>query len=114
MPRRQRSASVRPSCTNYSPPVLFTAKSTEMVFKDAAAHAVGVAAGSAVGHAIGSGITGLFRRRGQQPHHSDLVEEGPCAKEMRQFLKCTEENDDLSVCKEFNDAVRRCHREYNI
>ncbi|XP_039493096.1 coiled-coil-helix-coiled-coil-helix domain-containing protein 10, mitochondrial [Drosophila santomea] len=114
MPRRQRSASVRPSCTNYSSPVLFTAKSTEMVFKDAAAHAVGVAAGSAVGHAIGSGITGLFRRRGQQPHHSDLVEEGPCAKEMRQFLKCTEENDDLSVCKEFKDAVRRCHREYNI
>jgi len=114
MPRKQRSASVKAGSTNYMPAVVPTVTNSEMVFKEAAAHAVGVAAGSVVGHAIGSGITGLFRRRDQQPHHSDLVEEGPCAKEMKQFLKCTEDNDDLSVCKEFNDAVRRCHRQYNI
>ncbi|XP_016996491.2 coiled-coil-helix-coiled-coil-helix domain-containing protein 10, mitochondrial [Drosophila takahashii] len=114
MPRRQRSASAKPSTISHLPVVLPTTRSSEMIFKDVAAHAAGVAAGSAVGHAIGAGITGLFRGRGQQPHHSDLVEEGPCAKEMKQFLKCTEENDDLNVCKEFNDAVRRCHRHYNI
>ncbi|XP_017020918.1 coiled-coil-helix-coiled-coil-helix domain-containing protein 2 [Drosophila kikkawai] len=91
-------------------------RSSGKVFKDVAAHAAGVAAGSAVGHAIGAGITGLFRGHGNgnNARHSDLVEEGPCASEMKQFLKCTEESEDLNLCKEFNDAVRRCHKHYNI
>ncbi|XP_037731615.1 coiled-coil-helix-coiled-coil-helix domain-containing protein 10, mitochondrial [Drosophila subpulchrella] len=114
MPRRQRSASAKPSSMCNLPVVLPTTRSSEMILRDVAAQAAGVAAGSAVGHAIGAGITGLFRGRGQQPHHSDLVEEGPCAREMKQFLKCTEENRDLNVCKVFRDAVRRCHRLYNI
>ncbi|XP_017065672.1 coiled-coil-helix-coiled-coil-helix domain-containing protein 10, mitochondrial [Drosophila eugracilis] len=114
MPRRQRSASAKPSTTNRLPVMLPSTRSSEMIFKDVAAHAAGVAAGSVVGHAIGTGITGLFRGRGQQPHHSDLVEEGPCATEMKQFLKCLEDKDDLNACKEFNDAMRRCHRQHNI
>ncbi|EDX15077.1 coiled-coil-helix-coiled-coil-helix domain-containing protein 10, mitochondrial [Drosophila simulans] len=114
MSRKRRSFSVAAGRSNHMPVLVPAVKSSEMVFKEAAAHAAGVAAGSAVGHAIGSGITGLLRRGDQQPRHSDLVEEGPCAKEMKQFLKCIEENYDLSVCKEFNDAVRRCHRQNNI
>ncbi|KAH8247706.1 hypothetical protein KR038_008795, partial [Drosophila bunnanda] len=90
--------------------------STAAVFKEVAAHAAGVAAGSTVGHTIGAGITGLFRGNGHgnNARHSDLVQEGPCASEMRQFLKCTEENADLNMCKEFNDAVRQCHKRYNV
>ncbi|XP_020811352.1 coiled-coil-helix-coiled-coil-helix domain-containing protein 10, mitochondrial [Drosophila serrata] len=85
-------------------------------FNEVATRSAGVAAGSTVGHVIGAGLTGFFRGNGHGNNslHSDLVEDGPCAAEMRQFLKCIEENDDLNMCKEFNDAVRQCHKSYNI
>uniref|UniRef100_A0A6P4FFE4 Coiled-coil-helix-coiled-coil-helix domain-containing protein 10, mitochondrial-like n=1 Tax=Drosophila rhopaloa TaxID=1041015 RepID=A0A6P4FFE4_DRORH len=99
-------------------------------FKDMATTAAGVAAGSAVGHAVGAGLTGMFQGRGQAapaqeksqegasssaPKPLELVEDGPCAFELRQFLKCTEENGkDLSVCKEFNEAMQQCRRRYNV
>ncbi|KAH8306397.1 hypothetical protein KR018_010303 [Drosophila ironensis] len=102
-------------------------RSTGEVFKDMATTAAGVAAGSAVGHAVGAGITGIFSGRGQTAaapsaeaatpapsQRSELVEDGPCAAELRKFLKCTEENTDISVCKEFNEAVQQCRRRYNV
>ncbi|XP_030564118.1 coiled-coil-helix-coiled-coil-helix domain-containing protein 10, mitochondrial-like [Drosophila novamexicana] len=98
-------------------------RSTSDVMKDMAATAAGVAVGSAVGHAVGAGITGAFSGRGQaateQPAaqskpRSELVEEGPCAAEIRQFLKCSEENSDLTVCQDFNEAMKRCRQRYNI
>ncbi|XP_064555271.1 coiled-coil-helix-coiled-coil-helix domain-containing protein 10, mitochondrial-like [Drosophila montana] len=98
-------------------------RSTSDVMKDMAATAAGVAVGSAVGHAVGAGITGAFSGRGQaateQPAAerkppSELVEEGPCAVEIRQFLKCSEENSDLTVCQDFNEAMKRCRQRYNI
>ncbi|KAH8308199.1 hypothetical protein KR059_008058 [Drosophila kikkawai] len=114
-------------------------RSTGDMFKDMATTAAGVAAGSAVGHAVGAGVTGMFSGRGQsgtaqqeqqqapqqqqesevkniqQPYRShQLVEDGPCAFELRQFLKCTEENNDISVCKEFNEAMQQCRRRYNV
>lgn len=102
--------------------------------KDMAATAAGVAVGSAVGHAVGAGITGAFSGGGgggghpaaaaQQPaasgapvaeqRFSDLDENGPCAMEIRAFLKCSEENSDLSVCQSLNDALKRCRQRYNI
>ncbi|XP_017065671.1 coiled-coil-helix-coiled-coil-helix domain-containing protein 2 [Drosophila eugracilis] len=107
-------------------------------FKDMATTAAGVAAGSAVGHAVGAGLTGMFQGRGQSApakeetrqeesvgaaasaasvasHKTQLVEDGPCAFELRQFLKCTEENsNDISVCKDFNEAMQQCRRRYNV
>ncbi|EDW39215.1 GL13971 [Drosophila persimilis] len=103
------------------------------MFKDMATTAAGVAAGSAVGHAVGAGITGLFgggrgssvpaSQQGEQAappvpvqaqRSGEFVEDGPCAYELRQFLKCTEENSDLSVCQGFNEAMKDCRRRYNI
>lgn len=109
--------------------------STADRFKDMATTAAGVAAGSAVGHAVGAGLTGMFQGRGQTAPAKEqsqqegslgasasqsvpkpqLVEDGPCAFELRQFLKCTEDNSsDLSVCKEFNEAMQQCRRRYNV
>ncbi|XP_016996490.2 coiled-coil-helix-coiled-coil-helix domain-containing protein 10, mitochondrial [Drosophila takahashii] len=106
--------------------------STKERFKDMATTAAGVAAGSAVGHAVGAGLTGMFQGKAkEQPqqegaaaapaasssshHNPQLVEDGPCAFELRQFLKCTEENgSDLSICKEFNEAMQQCRRRYNV
>lgn len=109
-----------------------TGRSAGDVMKDMAATAAGVAVGSAVGHAVGAGITGAFSGGGrgasepaapQQPaapqpvgekQCSDLDENGPCALEIRQFLKCTEENSDLTVCQCFNDALKKCRQRYNL
>lgn len=33
---------------------------------------------------------------------------GPCAWEIKQFLKCASDNDDLSLCSGFNEAIRQC------
>ncbi|EDW16285.1 coiled-coil-helix-coiled-coil-helix domain-containing protein 10, mitochondrial [Drosophila mojavensis] len=99
-------------------------RSTGDVMKDMAATAAGVAVGSAVGHAVGAGITGAFSGSGkatvaaeqpaaEQQRQSELVEEGPCAFEIRQFLKCSEENTDLNVCRDFNEAMKRCRQRYN-
>ncbi|EDW84512.1 uncharacterized protein Dwil_GK14164 [Drosophila willistoni] len=101
-------------------------RSTGDVFKDMAATATGVAVGSAVGHAVGAGITGAFSGRGQAARaepaaeqtqaqrRSELVEDGPCSFEIRQFLKCSEENSDLTVCQSFNEAMQRCRQRYNL
>lgn len=108
-----------------------TGRSAGDVMKDMAATAAGVAVGSAVGHAVGAGITGAFSGGGRgasepapqpaaaaQPvgekQCSELDENGPCALEIRQFLKCTEENSDLSVCQCFNDALKKCRQRYNL
>ncbi|XP_041447520.1 coiled-coil-helix-coiled-coil-helix domain-containing protein 10, mitochondrial-like [Drosophila obscura] len=108
------------------------ARGTGNMFKDMATTAAGVAAGSAVGHAVGAGITGLFggRAKSAAANHqgdqaaapvtvqaqgtSELVEDAPCTYELRQFLKCTEENSDLTVCQGFNEAMKECRRRYNI
>ncbi|BFF92335.1 coiled-coil-helix-coiled-coil-helix domain-containing protein 10 mitochondrial-like [Drosophila madeirensis] len=103
------------------------------LFKDMAATAAGVAAGSAVGHVVGAGITSLFGGGGgnsvpanqpaeqaappvavQAQRTSELVDDAPCAYELRQFLKCTEENSDLTACQGFNEAMKECRRRYNI
>ncbi|KAH8306193.1 hypothetical protein KR018_003668 [Drosophila ironensis] len=121
MPRTNRISPARtPPAANSNLPAVQTApkksiaRSTGGAIKEMAAQMAGMAAGSAVGHAVGSGIVGLFRDPKDTVKHSTLVPEGPCAFEMKQFLKCTEENADLSVCKEFNDAVRNCHKQYNL
>ncbi|SPP80848.1 coiled-coil-helix-coiled-coil-helix domain-containing protein 10, mitochondrial-like [Drosophila guanche] len=103
------------------------------LFKDMAATAAGVAAGSAVGHVVGAGISSLFGGGGgnsvpanqpaeqaappvavQAQRTSELVDDSPCAYELRQFLKCTEENSDLTACQGFNEAMKECRRRYNI
>ncbi|KAH8355568.1 hypothetical protein KR200_005822 [Drosophila serrata] len=141
-PTKNSVADEKPSTSTSAPAAEGKGRSTGDMFKDMATTAAGVAAGSAVGHAVGAGITGMFSGRGQtapaqeeeqqkqQPSQQkeesgarnlqqqyrshQLVEDGPCAFELRQFLKCTEENNDISVCKEFNEAMQQCRRRYNV
>nr|BAN20231.1 gamma-subunit,methylmalonyl-CoA decarboxylase, putative [Riptortus pedestris] len=95
------------------------------LFKQMAATAGGVAVGSAVGHVVGHGITGMFSGGGgsevaaqQQvpasaapaPIGSAQPQEptGPCAWEIKQFLKCAQDQSDISLCAGFNEAIRQC------
>ena len=93
-----------------------------------AATAGGVAVGSAVGHVAGSAITGMMSGGGgssnepqqqqpqqqqqsymQQPYQQQQQQqEGPCAWEVKQFIQCAQNQNDLTLCDGFNEALRQC------
>jgi hypothetical protein len=85
--------------------------------------AAGVAIGSVAGHAI----TGLFsggskdeapaQQQQQQPMsqqspsafgQQEPAQNGPCAWEIKQFLQCAQQQNDLTLCDGFNEAIRQC------
>ncbi|XP_014281364.1 coiled-coil-helix-coiled-coil-helix domain-containing protein 2 [Halyomorpha halys] len=104
------------------PPMV--AQEQPSMFKQMAATAGGVAVGSAVGHVVGHGLTSMFSGgsggsdvaqpvaaapAAQQYAPQGAAEPtGPCAWEIKQFLKCAADNDDLSLCSGFNEAIRQC------
>lgn len=73
------------------------------------ATAGGVAVGSAVGHTVGAALTGGLGGRGHdevapsapvaQQQQQMGQQESPCAYELRQFLNCTQEQSDISLCE---------------
>ena len=92
-----------------------------------AATAGGVAVGSAVGHVAGSAITGMMSGGGssnepqqqqpqqqqpsymQQPYQQQQQQQdGPCAWEVKQFIQCAQNQNDLTLCDGFNEALRQC------
>lgn len=90
-----------------------------------AATAGGVAIGSAVGHTIGHALTGAFSGGGsegpapavdqyqgqQQPMQSNYqrpVGGGYCEQEFQQFIRCTQEQPDISLCSGFNEVLKEC------
>ena len=36
----------------------------------------------------------------------------PCAKELKNFIDCSRNVNDLSLCEGFNEALKACRREY--
>ena len=34
--------------------------------------------------------------------------QGPCAWEIKQFIQCAQGQSDLTLCEEFNEALRQC------
>ncbi|XP_060573739.1 coiled-coil-helix-coiled-coil-helix domain-containing protein 2-like [Ruditapes philippinarum] len=79
-----------------------------------AATAGGVAIGSAVGHTIGHAMTGGGSQQApveqyqapagqQQQQYSS-----PCQYELDQFLECSKNQSDLSMCYGFNEALKEC------
>lgn len=97
-----------------------------------AATAGGVAIGSAVGHTIGHALTGAFSGGGseapapavdhyqgqqQQPMQSNYQRPmggGYCEQEFQQFLRCTQEQPDISLCSGFNEVLKECKLRNNI
>uniref|UniRef100_A0A6J0SCS1 Coiled-coil-helix-coiled-coil-helix domain-containing protein 10, mitochondrial n=1 Tax=Pogona vitticeps TaxID=103695 RepID=A0A6J0SCS1_9SAUR len=85
--------------------------------------AAGVAVGSAVGHVMGSALTGAFSGSSsepaktvssapsQEPRQQPAYQQsqyGPCHYEMKQFLDCTTNQSDLTLCEGFNEALKQC------
>ena len=98
------------------------------MFQQMAATAGGVAVGSAIGHVAGSAITGMFSGGSSAPapaapapaapqaaapyygeaqaHQQEPT--GPCSFEIKQFLQCAQNQNDLTLCEGFNEALRQC------
>ena len=93
------------------------------MMQQVATTAAGVAIGSAAGHAI----TGLFSggssapaaaapapvAAAPQPYYAAPQAQpqemgGPCAYEMKEFLQCSQTQNDISLCTGFNEALRQC------
>lgn len=86
--------------------------------------AAGVAIGSAAGHAI----TGMFsggskeaqdQQQAPAQHQQyqapvDQSQGGACAWEIKQFLQCTEQQSDISLCQGFNEAMRQCKSAHHM
>jgi len=90
-----------------------------------AATAGGVAVGSVVGHGVshalfGGGSQEAAPSSAQQPH--DYYNQQPsyqqnqsqppqvCGWELQQFLNCAQQQQDLSACQAFNEALTQCKR----
>ena len=90
-----------------------------------AATAGGVAVGSAVGHVAGSAITGMFSGGSSAPAPAAAPPpavaaapppaaapaqeiSGPCADQIRQFISCSQNQYDLSLCEGFSEALKEC------
>ncbi|OZC05311.1 CHCH domain protein [Onchocerca flexuosa] len=81
-----------------------------------AATAGGVAIGSAVGHAVGNMLTGGSGHGNQDviamPEKQEMQQQqqyrNPCEFEWKQFVECTEAQNDLSLCQSFNEIFKDC------
>lgn len=97
------------------------------MFAQMAATAGGVAVGSAVGHVAGHALTGMFSggsssesaQPAQQQQQAVAPQQygspaqeptGPCAYEIKQFLQCSQNQSDLTLCEGFNEALRQCRQ----
>merc|ERR1712096_251488 len=91
----------------------------------------GVAVGSAVGHVVGAGVTSMFSGGSSDPAPAAAAPPapayappppayappppaapqevaGPCAFEIKQFIQCSQQQYDITLCEGFNEALKEC------
>ena len=84
----------------------------------------GVAVGSAVGHVAGSALTGMFSGGSSAPAAAAPPPavaaapapaaapaqeiSGPCAEQIKQFISCSQNQYDLTLCEGFSEALKEC------
>ncbi|XP_052802458.1 coiled-coil-helix-coiled-coil-helix domain-containing protein 2-like [Mya arenaria] len=126
MPRRGRAAPSRapapvhrpsvPAQTHAAPPAPMGQQPRQPgLMAQMATTAAGVAVGSAVGHTIGHAMTGGMGGGGQQAAPVEQYQQpqqqqqtSQCQYELDQFLNCSKQQSDLSLCYGFNEALKEC------
>ena len=83
----------------------------------------GVAVGSAVGSVVGHAVTGMMGGSSSTssapattttaaapttPASTSTEITGPCAAEIKDFIRCAQNHSDLSLCQGFNEALKEC------
>lgn len=85
----------------------------------------GVAIGSVVGHAITGAFSGGSNQQPQQQQQQaqpaavpqqqqQQYNQNPCFQQLQQFMECTQNQSDLSMCQGFNDALKDCKLRYGM
>ncbi|CAC5381195.1 CHCHD2 [Mytilus coruscus] len=121
MPRRKRSAPARrrrspsfvparaPPASPAHPPA--TQPRQPGLMAQMATTAAGVAVGSAVGHTLGVAMTGGSDSETlpayQEPVYQQTHQQ-PCQVEFKQFIECTQTQNDISMCQGLNEVLREC------
>lgn len=90
-----------------------------------AATAGGVAIGSVVGHGISNAIWGGSSEKQPETYQDQMPQQqmpyqqpysnqqqNPCSFEMEQFITCTQNQSDITVCQGFNQALKECKARY--
>jgi hypothetical protein len=88
-----------------------------------AATAGGVAIGSAAGHMIGHALTGggseaaaavpaesvaPVQQQSAYGQQQRPIGGGMCEQEFQQFIRCTQEQADISLCSGYNELLKEC------
>ncbi|KAL7677063.1 hypothetical protein ACOME3_003310 [Neoechinorhynchus agilis] len=86
------------------------------LFGQMASTAAGVALGSSIGHAAGAALVGGSNSYpgGGAVAPSTQYQSNPCMQQIQDFLKCVENNNDISLCQGFNDALKECKFRYGL
>ncbi|VDO20475.1 unnamed protein product [Haemonchus placei] len=121
---RRRTASPKPSgpVRRASPPpsAMRAAPPPAPMPSMPARTAGGVAIGSAVGHAVGNMFTGGGGSSAEaapvqsapQGAPQQQAYSQPCEFEWKQFIDCTQNQSDVSLCNGFNEAFKECKARY--
>lgn len=118
----QRAAPARQTLPAAAPPAAVgqpVAPQGPGLMAQMAATAGGVAIGSAVGHTIGHALTGGGSAAAQevaqvpqeQPAYGQPqrpIGGGMCEQEFQQFIRCTQEQSDISLCSGYNELLKEC------
>ncbi|GFT13088.1 hypothetical protein TNCV_431881 [Trichonephila clavipes] len=113
-----RAPPQQPAPVAQAPPPMAAPQQPGM-FAQMATTAAGVAVGSAVGHTIGHALTGGMGG-GSAPEAAAPAAapaqaapaqgQNPCTFEFKQFLECTQNQSDISLCQGFNEVFRECQK----
>ncbi|GFQ70173.1 RNase H domain-containing protein [Trichonephila clavata] len=114
-----RAPPQQPAPVAQAPPPMAAPQQPGM-FAQMATTAAGVAVGSAVGHTIGHALTGGMGGGSAEaaapaaapaPAQAAPAQgQNPCAFEFKQFLECTQNQSDISLCQGFNEVFRQCQQ----
>ncbi len=85
------------------------------MFQRVAETAAGVAVGSAIGNVFTSAVSGLFGSgSSSDPKSSSDKSENACEKDKLNFIRCTENENDLAKCEELQKEYKECRIKYNL
>lgn len=48
----------------------------------------------------------------QQPVYQEQTMQQPCQMELKQFIECTQTQNDISMCQGFNEVLKECKFRY--
>ncbi|CAL8107559.1 unnamed protein product [Calicophoron daubneyi] len=81
------------------------------------------AGGVAAGHVLGSAITGAFSGKGESqpaapqqpaPGYQTEAQSNPCQYHVDELIRCTQTQNDITLCTGLSDALKECSRNYGL